>query len=113
VSIELRPWGSFELIETQSLFQIKKLVVKPGKRLSLQTHEFRSEHWFVLSGNGEVQKDEELIIIGMHDSIFIPVGSKHRVTSTGDTDLVFIEIQTGVSFDENDIVRYEDDFGRA
>lgn len=108
-----RPWGSYEVIQTQPNFQIKKISVNPGNRLSLQSHKYRSEHWFILSGSGQVQIDEQIIVIGAQESVFIPVGAKHRVKALGENKLEFIEIQTGSTFDEDDIVRYEDDFGRV
>lgn len=108
-----RPWGTYQIIHADHNCQVKKLVVNPGKRLSLQSHEYRAEHWFVVSGTGFAQVNGEEIPLGPGDSVDIPVLSQHRITSDGEQDLVFIEVQTGSSFDEIDIVRYEDDFGRA
>jgi mannose-6-phosphate isomerase-like protein (cupin superfamily) len=108
----LRPWGSFTVICTEDLYQIKQLLIKPGKRLSLQSHEFRGEHWYVISGHGIAQVEEEENKLMPGDSISILAGVKHRITNPSNENLIMIEIQTGSSFDEMDIVRYEDDFGR-
>lgn len=109
---EDRPWGSFTVLHTDSKHQVKKLEVDPGMRLSLQSHKFRAEHWFIVSGSGLVQLENELIKVQQGNSVDIPIGAKHRIASTSDDPLVFVEVQTGVSFDENDITRHEDDFGR-
>ena len=109
---EKRPWGSYSVLQTDSKYQVKKLLVNPGMRLSLQSHNYRAEHWFIVSGSGLVQLDEKLIGVEQGDSIDVPIGTKHRITCTSDHPLIFIEIQTGTSFDEDDIYRYEDDFGR-
>jgi mannose-6-phosphate isomerase-like protein (cupin superfamily) len=109
---EERPWGSFTVLHTDSRHQVKKLVVNPGMRLSLQSHKYRAEHWFIVSGSGLVQLENEVISVQQGNSVDIPIGAKHRITSTSDDPLVFVEVQTGISFDENDITRYEDDFGR-
>lgn len=109
---EDRPWGSFTVLHTDSRHQVKKLVVNPGMRLSLQSHKYRAEHWFIVSGSGLVQLENELIKVQQGNSVDIPVGAKHRITSTSDDPLVFVEVQTGINFDENDITRHEDDFGR-
>jgi mannose-6-phosphate isomerase len=109
---EERPWGSFTVLHTDSSHQVKKLVVNSGMRLSLQSHEFRSEHWFIVSGSGLVQLENELIKVQQGCSVDVPIGAKHRITSTSDDPLVFVEVQSGISFDENDITRHEDDFGR-
>lgn len=112
MSIVTRPWGNFRVIETHDLFQIKLLTVNPNCRLSLQSHEFRAEHWFVVQGNARVEVDHKIIELLPSESVQIPIQSRHRVTALGETPLIFIEIQTGVSFDENDIIRFEDDYGR-
>ena len=112
MSIVVRPWGSYRVIETRESFQIKQLEVLPGSRLSLQSHQFRAEHWFVVAGIAKVEINDHFLILHPSDSVQIPVKSRHRVTALGDSSLIFIEIQTGSSFDEDDIVRYEDDYGR-
>jgi mannose-6-phosphate isomerase len=112
MNFEERPWGSYTVLHTDGTCQVKKLVVNPGKRISLQSHEFRAEHWFIVSGRGTAELDSKKMEVGPGDSVDVQIGSKHRI-SCGDRDpLVFIEVQTGSSFAEEDIVRYEDDFGR-
>lgn len=113
MSMVIRPWGSFRIIETHESFQIKLLTVNPNSRLSLQSHEFRAEHWYVIQGNAKVEVDHEIIELLPGESVQIPSQSRHRVTALGDIPLIFVEIQTGISFDENDIIRYEDDYGRT
>lgn len=110
---EDRPWGSFEILYEEDNFKVKKIVVKPGKRLSLQSHKQRSENWVVIQGNAVVTLDEEEIPRSANQSVFIPVGAKHRIANIGEQDVVFIEVQTGSYLGENDIFRYEDDFNRA
>jgi mannose-6-phosphate isomerase len=109
---EERPWGNFTVLHSEDNCQVKKLVVHPGKRLSLQSHKFRAEHWFIVSGQGNAELGGLEMMVKSGDSFDVPIGAKHRITCTGKTDLVFIEVQTGSSFAEDDIVRYEDDFGR-
>ena len=112
MNFEERPWGNYTVLHTDETCQVKKLVVNPGKRISLQSHEFRAEHWFIVSGQGTVELDGKKIVVRPGDSIDVPIGSKHRISSCGSEFLEFIEVQTGSSFSEEDIVRYEDDFGR-
>jgi mannose-6-phosphate isomerase len=95
-----RPWGSYEVLVDAPDHKVKEIVVKPGKRLSLQKHARRSEHWFVVRGTGVVSLD-------------VALGASHRIENTGSVDLVFVEVQHGEYFGEDDIVRLEDDFGRA
>jgi len=110
---EERPWGWYEILLTESEMQIKRIHVYAGKRLSLQSHEKRSEHWFITAGIARVQVDEQYFDFTEGNSITILQGEKHRVQAVGDNDVEFIEIQRGTYFGEDDIVRYEDDFGRA
>lgn len=107
-----RPWGSFVVLDEAADHKVKRLVVQPHKRLSLQIHRLRSEHWFVVHGAGVVTVGDKVMSVGPGDSVDIPVGTAHRVENTGDVELVFVEVQHGVSFGEDDIVRIEDDFGR-
>ena len=109
---ENRPWGSYLVLGSEESFQIKKIHVQPGKRLSLQSHAFRAEHWFIVSGRGKAELNGIEVDLLPGDSLDIPIGSKHRIGCSSDSPLIFIEVQTGSSFDENDIVRYSDDFGR-
>jgi mannose-6-phosphate isomerase-like protein (cupin superfamily) len=110
---EERPWGSYTVLQTDSKYQVKRLLVNPGMRLSLQSHKFRSEHWFIVSGAGLIQLDDKYIDVEQGDSVDVPIGAKHRIACTSDQPLIFIEVQTGISFEENDITRHDDDFGRT
>jgi mannose-6-phosphate isomerase-like protein (cupin superfamily) len=112
MDFEERPWGNYTVIHTDENCQVKKLVVNPGKRISLQSHKFRAEHWFVVSGQGTAEVDGTEIEVDPGDTVDVPIGSKHRISCYGPNPLVFIEVQTGSSFAEEDIVRYDDDFGR-
>jgi mannose-6-phosphate isomerase-like protein (cupin superfamily) len=111
--IERRPWGFFEVLSDQNNHKVKKITVNPGKRLSLQSHDRRSEHWIVITGTGVVTVNGNNAELGEGASIDIPKGSAHRISNPGDSPLVFIEIQMGDYFGEDDIIRLEDDFGRA
>ncbi|MEA1956650.1 MAG: mannose-1-phosphate guanylyltransferase/mannose-6-phosphate isomerase [Campylobacterota bacterium] len=108
-----RPWGTFTTLEEMDIFKIKKLVVKPHKRLSLQKHYHRNEHWIVVSGTAKVQVGEETFILQTNESTYIPMGVKHRLENPGKIPLVIIEAQVGQYLEEDDIVRFEDDFKRA
>ena len=107
-----RPWGTYRTIELGSNYQIKHIIVHPNKRLSLQYHHHRDEHWTVIKGQGVAQVDDETINMGVNDSIVISKLSKHRISNHGEDDLEFIEIQIGEYLGEDDIVRIEDDFDR-
>lgn len=107
-----RPWGWYEVLFTDDTCQIKKLHVNPGNRLSLQYHQHRKEHWFVVMGTAQVRVGEKHTFLFPGDSIDVGLLEQHRITA-GNVVLEIIEIQTGDSFDEDDIVRIEDDFDRA
>jgi len=107
-----RPWGSYIIMDTGKGFQVKRIEVDPGKRLSLQSHRLRAEHWFAVSGSGHIDVGDNNIQFRKGECVNVPVGVKHRISNTSDSTLVIIEIQTGTAFDEGDIVRYDDDFGR-
>ena len=107
-----RPWGSYVVLDEAADHKVKRIVVSPHKRLSLQVHRLRSEHWFIVRGMGSVTVGDEVRSVGAGDSVDIEVGTAHRVENTGDVELVFVEVQHGESFGEDDIVRIEDDFGR-
>ncbi len=109
---EERPWGNYTILHADENCQVKQLVVHPGKRISLQSHQFRAEHWFIVSSQGVAELDGKKIEVGPGDSVDVPIGSKHRISCSGAEPLVFIEVQAGSSFSEDDIIRYEDDFGR-
>lgn len=108
-----RPWGTYTVLEERPGFKIKKFVVHKGKRLSLQKHYHRSEHWVVVSGTAVAQLGKEEHIVRKNESIYIPIGEIHRVTNTGKIDLVIIETQVGDYLGEDDIERIEDDFNRV
>ena len=108
-----RPWGSYTVLEEAPNFKVKRIEVLPGKRLSYQKHAQRAEHWYVVAGTAKVTLDGREITVGTGESIDIPVGGAHRVENPGADDLIFIEVQRGNYLGEDDIVRLEDDFGRA
>jgi mannose-6-phosphate isomerase len=109
-----RPWGAYTVLDdSASTHKVKTIEVEPRERLSLQSHAFRSEHWFVVAGEGIVWRDDDRIPVAAGTAVDIPVGSRHRIESTGSEALVFIEVQHGTYFGEDDIVRYDDDYGRA
>ena len=110
--IEHRPWGSFENLLDEEYCKVKRIIVKPGQRLSFQYHNKRSEAWVIVQGRATVTLDDELYIFGTGKIVDIPVGTKHRVKNDYEEDLIFIETQTGTYFGEDDIVRIEDDYGR-
>jgi mannose-6-phosphate isomerase-like protein (cupin superfamily) len=111
--IEERPWGSFCVLDTGSGHKVKRLVVQPGRRLSHQMHQHRSEHWVVVSGHALCQVDGVTSEAGPGDAVDVPVGARHRLANGGRHDLVLIEVQLGGYTGEDDIVRLEDDHGRA
>ena len=110
---EHRPWGYYIVLEDEPDHKVKRIVVHPGKRLSLQRHQRRSEHWYVISGNALVTLDSRDIPVNPGEAIDIPRGAAHRVTNPDSEDMAFIEVQTGDYFGEDDIERIEDDFGRT
>ncbi len=110
---EERPWGSFEILHEENELKVKRIIVKPGKRLSLQSHTHRSENWVVIGGNAVVTLEKENIPLSSNRWVYIPAGAKHRMMNNGMEDVVFIEVQTGSYLGEDDIVRYEDDFYRV
>ena len=111
-SITEKPWGSFEILKSGKKFLVKKIFVKPGGVLSLQSHEHRSEHWIVAEGEAEVTIDKKVINLKENENIFIPKGAIHRMANRKDRDLVIIEMWYGDNLDENDIERYEDIYER-
>ena len=109
-----RPWGSFTVLDDEMFdHKVKRIVVLPGKRLSYQTHAKRAEHWFIVDGDATVVLDGAVHQLKPGDSIDIALGQAHRCENQGTTPVVFIEVQHGSYFGEDDIVRLEDDFGRA
>ena len=107
-----RPWGSYETIEISNRFQVKRITVKPGEKLSLQKHFHRAEHWIVVSGTALVTKDGEQFVLKEDQSTYIPLGTIHRIENPGKIPLDIIEVQSGSYLGEDDIVRFEDDYGR-
>ncbi len=108
-----RPWGGYTSVYSGTRFQVKRLFVKPGGRLSLQKHHHRSEHWVVVSGTAEVTIDDKVVMLGEDESTYIPQGSVHRLANPGKILLELIEVQTGAYLGEDDIIRIEDEFGRS
>ena len=109
----IRPWGSYTLLETSLFFKIKRIVVKPGHALSLQLHQHRSEHWVVVEGAANVINGNQEYLLQTNESTFVPKQTKHRLSNPGEKDLVIIEVQTGTYLGEDDIVRFEDVYGRV
>jgi mannose-1-phosphate guanylyltransferase/mannose-6-phosphate isomerase len=107
-----RPWGSYDSIDQGERFQVKRLVVKPGASMSLQLHHHRAEHWIVVSGTARITRGEEQFLLGENESTYIPVGTKHRIENPGMIPLHIIEVQSGTYLGEDDIVRFEDRYGR-
>ena len=112
--IETRPWGTYEILLDSEKTKVKKITVRPNQRLSYQYHYKRSEHWIVIEGIATVTINGLIKRVEAGDSIYLPVGIKHRVANKHSSlDLVFIEVQTGTYFGEDDIVRIEDDYNRG
>jgi mannose-1-phosphate guanylyltransferase/mannose-6-phosphate isomerase len=107
-----RPWGSYDSIDTGDRFQVKRLKVKPGATLSLQAHHHRAEHWVVVQGTARITRGEEVFLLEENESTFIPIGTKHRIENPGKIPLHIIEVQSGSYLGEDDIVRFEDKYGR-
>lgn len=109
---EERPWGYYIELESGAGYKVKRIVVHPGRRLSLQRHAHRSEHWFVLSGSADITLEGDELRLQPGASLDIPAGCAHRLGNSGDTDVAIIEVQRGGYLAEDDIERLEDDFGR-
>ena len=107
-----RPWGSYTVLEKGESYKIKRIVLNPGARLSLQRHSRRSEHWVVVSGVARVTREEEVVLVHVNESTFIPINSKHRLENPGDKPLQIIEVQSMDYVEEDDIKRFADDYGR-
>ena len=110
--VEVRPWGSYEILCESDNYKVKRIIVNPSCQLSYQYHCKRSEHWFIVQGRGIVTIDNIPKHVEPGESVEIAIYSKHRVKAIGNTALVFIEVQRGSYFGEDDIVRIEDDYGR-
>jgi len=108
-----RPWGSYTVLDDQPTFKVKRIEVRPGKRLSYQRHARRSEHWFIVHGTAVVTLDGLRREVSAGDAVDVPVGTDHRIENASDAPVVFVEVQHGDYFGEDDIVRLEDDYGRT
>ncbi|HEY7745375.1 MAG TPA: mannose-1-phosphate guanylyltransferase/mannose-6-phosphate isomerase [Desulfuromonadales bacterium] len=108
-----RPWGSYESIDSAERFQVKRIMVKPGATLSLQMHHHRAEHWIVVKGTAKITKGEEVLMLSENQSTYIPLGVTHRLENPGIIPLELIEVQSGSYLGEDDIVRFEDSYGRS
>ena len=108
-----RPWGSYDLVDTGDRYQVKRITVKPGASLSLQMHHHRAEHWVVVAGTAQIQKGEHKQILTENQSAYIPLGEKHRLSNPGLVPLHLIEVASGSYLAEDDIVRFEDGYGRV
>ncbi len=111
--VVFRPWGSYQGIDEGDRYQVKQIIVKPGGRLSLQSHTKRAEHWIVVQGTAQVTCDDKVFLLHENQSTFIPLGAKHRLENPGRQPLRLIEVQSGSYLGEDDIVRYDDAYGRA
>jgi mannose-1-phosphate guanylyltransferase len=108
-----RPWGKYDSIDSGERYQAKRITVKPGGKLSLQMHHHRAEHWVVVSGTAKVTNGDEIFLLSENESTYIPVGKIHSLENPGKIDLQLIEIQTGSYLGEDDIVRFNDIYGRT
>ena len=108
-----RPWGVYDSIDNGERFQVKRIVVKPGAQLSLQMHHHRAEHWIVVKGTAQVTNGDRTFLLSENESTFIPLGHVHRLTNPGKVPLEIIEVQSGSYLGEDDIVRFEDTYGRT
>jgi mannose-1-phosphate guanylyltransferase/mannose-6-phosphate isomerase len=111
-TVAYRPWGSYETIDHGQRYRVKRLVVNPGEKLSLQMHHHRAEHWVVVRGTAKVTRDGETVLLGENESTYIPIGTPHRLENPGRIPLHLVEVQTGAYLEEDDIVRFDDTYGR-
>ena len=108
-----RPWGWYDSIDMGPRFQVKRIMVKPGASLSLQMHHHRAEHWIVVSGTAEITNGDKTLLLTENQSTYIPLGQTHRLANPGKVDLEIVEVQSGSYLGEDDIVRFEDTYGRT
>ena len=108
-----RPWGKYDLIDTGENYQAKRITVKPGAKLSVQMHNHRAEHWIVVSGEAKVTNGDKTFLLSENESTYIPVGVVHALENPGKAELELIEVQSGSYLGEDDIVRFEDVYGRS
>ena len=111
--IATRPWGRYEVLDEEATHKVKRIWVLPAQQLSYQRHKFRAELWTLTQGSGVVTIEGKTSPIKAGDSVEFPAGTLHRISNTGTEEIIFIEVQTGTYFGEDDIERIEDDFGRA
>jgi len=109
---ETRPWGSYEILREKEKYKLKEIIVNPGQKISYQSHHQRTEVWVITSGQGIVTLEGQKLDCFSGRSFFIPKESKHRIECTSEEPLIFVEVQTGTYFGEDDITRFEDDYGR-
>ena len=107
-----RPWGNFDSIDEGTRYKVKRITVNPGAKLSLQKHKYRAEHWVGVSGTAKVYRNDEEFILNENESTFIPLGHIHSLENPGDIPIEIIEVQSGSYLGEDDIVRFEDRYGR-
>jgi len=112
-SSDIRPWGRYTILDEGIGYKVKRIEVRPGKRLSYQKHAQRAEHWMVVAGMARMTLEEQILMLGPGDTVDIPIGAAHRIENPGEEQLIFIEIQRGDYLGEDDIVRLQDDFGRS
>jgi mannose-1-phosphate guanylyltransferase/mannose-6-phosphate isomerase len=108
-----RPWGAYTVLEVADRYQVKQITVNPGAALSLQMHHHRAEHWVVVKGTAKVTRDEETFLLSENESTFIPIGTRHRLENPGQVPLEMVEVQSGGYLGEDDIVRFDDRYGRG
>lgn len=112
VETELRPWGSFTVLEEGVNYKVKRILVEPGKRLSLQYHNHRSEHWVIVSGIAKITLNDEVKVVYPDETIYVSCGTHHRLENVGQELLVVVEVQFGSYLGEDDIIRLDDDYKR-
>jgi mannose-6-phosphate isomerase-like protein (cupin superfamily) len=108
-----RPWGHWEILAVGPRYAVKRILVRPGARLSLQRHAHRAEHWIIVAGSGKVTRGHEVVPVTAGQHVLIGLGDAHRIENPGTEDLLFIEVQHGQHLDESDIERLQDDYGRS
>jgi mannose-6-phosphate isomerase len=113
VLTEIRPWGRWTILGEGEGYKVKRIEINPGHRLSLQRHTQRSEHWIVVAGTAKMSIGDRVSFVKAQESTFVPVGTDHRIENPGPQLLIIIEIQNGVYLGEDDIVRFQDDYGRS
>lgn len=107
-----RPWGEWRVVDVAAGYQVKRITVIPGQRLSLQSHRHRAEHWIVVAGEATCEVEGQVVLARAGESVDVPVGALHRLSNASDRPLVVVEVQRGDYLGEDDIVRHEDDYGR-